>query len=73
MPDSNDNRNASSEKNGFHPIVPANFLPAKGQLISNANFEVFIWTKKTNENISISALVSKMGQMIKTMAHYHAN
>ena len=29
MPDSNDNRNASSEKKGFHPIVPANFLPAK--------------------------------------------
>ena len=29
MPDSNDNRNASSEKKGFHPVVPANFLPAK--------------------------------------------
>ena len=29
---------------------------AKGQLISKANFEVFIWTKK--RNFSISALAS---------------
>ena len=26
---------------------------SKGQLISKANFEVFIWTKKTNENIFV--------------------
>ena len=35
MPDSNDNRNAFSEKNGFHPIVPANFLSAKKDIYSD--------------------------------------
>ena len=37
----------------------------KGQLISKEYFEVFIWTKKTNKNISLF-------QIIKIMAHYHA-
>ena len=40
----------------------------KGQLISKANFE----TKKRTL-FFISALASKMGQIIKIRAHYHAN
>ena len=46
---------------------------AKGQLISKANFEVFIWTQKRKKKFYIFALASKMGQIIKIMAHYHAN
>ena len=48
-------------------------LDSKGQLISKANFEVFIWTKKRTKYFYISALASKIGQIIKIMAHYHAN
>ena len=39
----------------------------KGQLILKANFEVFIWTIKPMK------IASKMGQIIKIMAHYHTN
>ena len=45
----------------------------KGQLISKANFEVFIWTKNERKYFCISALASKMGKIKKIMAHYHAN
>jgi hypothetical protein len=45
----------------------------KGQLILKANFEVFIGTKNQRKYFCISALASKMGQIIKIMAHYHAN
>ena len=45
----------------------------KGQLISKANSKLFIWTKKQRKYFCISALASKMGQIIKIMAHYHAN
>ena len=43
----------------------------KGQSISKANFEVFIWTKNERKYFCIFALASKMGQIM--MAHYHAN
>ena len=46
---------------------------SKGQLISKANFKVFVWTKKRTIFFCISALASKMGQIIKIMAHYHGN
>ena len=36
----------------------------KGQMMSECLLDVFIWTKK---------LASKMGQIIKAMAHYHAD
>ena len=45
----------------------------KGQLISKANFEIFIWTKNERKYFCISAIASKMGQTIKIFAHYHAN
>ena len=45
---------------------------AKGQLISKAHFEVFIWTKNQRKYFCISALASKMGLIIKIMADYHA-
>ena len=36
-------------------------------------FKVFICTKNEREYFCISALASEMGQIIKIMAHYHAN
>ena len=46
----------------------------KGQIISEWLLDVFIWTKETKRKyFCISALASKMGQIRKIMAHYHAN
>ena len=48
----------------------------KGQLISEWLLDVFISTKNRTKiflYFCISALASKMGQIIKIMAHYHAN
>ena len=45
----------------------------KGQLISKGNFSVFNQTKNERKHFCISALASKMGQIIKIMAHYHPN
>ena len=45
----------------------------KGQLISKGLVKVFICTKNERKYLCISALASKMGQIIKIMAHYHAN
>ena len=42
-------------------------------LISEWLFDVFIWTKNERKYFCISALASKMGQIIKITAHYHAN
>ena len=36
----------------------------KGQLISKANFEVFIWTKNEQNYFFIFALASKVGQIV---------
>ena len=42
--------------------------PTKGQLISEWLLDVFIWTKKTNENISVFLPYhSKIGQIKKRM------
>ena len=55
-------------------IVRRAIHSTKGQLISKAKFKVFIWTKNwTKIFFCISALASKMGQIKKIMAHYHAN
>ena len=45
----------------------------KGQLILKVNFEVFFRTKKHQKYFCISAIASKMGQIIKMVAHFHAN
>ena len=45
----------------------------KGQLISKANFECSFEPKNERKYFCISALASKMGQIIKIMGHYHAN
>ena len=47
----------------------------KGQIISEWLLDVFIWswTKNERKYFCISTLASKMGQIIKIMAHYHAN
>ena len=44
----------------------------KGQLISEGNFGVFK-SPKSDHFIRISAIASKMGQIMKIMADYHAN
>ena len=46
---------------------------SKGQFISKADLKVFIWTKNQRKHFCISALVSKMSQLKRIMAHYHAN
>ena len=43
----------------------------EGQLISKAKLS--IEPKNERKYFYISALASKMGQIIKIMAHYHAN
>ena len=45
----------------------------KGQQISESNFKAFIWTKNERKYFCNTALPSKMGQIIKITAHYHAN
>ena len=45
----------------------------KGQLNSEWLLDIFIWTKKERKYFCIPALASKMGQIIKIIAHYHAN
>ena len=47
---------------------------AKGRIISEQNCFVFLILQKSNDIIvSISALGTKMGQIKKVKAHYHAN
>ena len=48
-------------------------IQTKGQIISEWLLDVFIGTKNERKYFCISALASKMGQIIKVMAHYHAN
>ena len=45
----------------------------KGQYLSEAKFKVFIGTKNEWKYFCIFALASKMGQLKKIIAHYHAN
>jgi hypothetical protein len=45
----------------------------KGQLISKANLNFSFEPKTDRMYFSISALASKMGEIIKIMAHSHAN
>ena len=46
----------------------------KGQIISKQNCGALIFFKKYNESIArISAQATKMGQIGKIKAHYHAN
>ena len=64
MPDSNDDRNASSEKKGFHPIVPANFLLCRQRriyivmiirahqvLYSAVHNNIFLVTRAEKQNV----------------------
>jgi len=53
-------------------MKPIKELQSKGQLISKANFEVYLNQKMSKNIFCIYALASKMGQIIKMMAHYHA-
>ena len=45
----------------------------KGQLISKANFKVFIWTKNQRKYFLISVLASKSGQIKKISDKYMIN
>ena len=44
----------------------------KGQLISKAEMEVFIWTENQRKYLCISGLASKMSQSKEIIAHYYA-
>ena len=48
-------------------------VSTKGHLISKAILKFSLEPKTDQKYFSISALVSKMGQIIKIMAHSHAN
>ena len=49
----------------FKKILPF----TKGQLISRANFEIFIWTKKWTKRFLYFCLASKMGQIGSFIYH----
>ena len=61
----------------FFDLLPDAVLVATHTIKVNKNqnvqSEVFVCTKNEQKYFCISALASKMGQIIKTMAHYHAN
>ena len=49
------------------------FYPSKGQIISEQNYGVLNFPKIQRNIAMISALATKMGQIRKIKAHYHAN
>ena len=62
------------QKGGIYPFLSGGLtIVCKGQLISEQICGVLNFQKRNDIIARISALASKMSQIIEMMAHYHAN